>query len=195
VLGVAEPDLHPADGSVAELLLAGDRGIMDAEERGFSAGWSAPMAAHADEVPALANRLADAVYERLTKGATRVTIVHATPSSGGLIDVVSRTLVPLDFNRFPISHRLIPPLITQDPRALIAQLADEYMFAELCEAVMLSFAAENDARMRAMIAARDNVDEKLEELAADFRHLRQEEITNEIIELAAGAAAESDGSQ
>jgi F-type H+-transporting ATPase subunit gamma len=52
---------------------------------------------------------------------------------------------------------------------------------------MLSFAAENEARMRAMIAARSNVSRKLDELVASFRRLRQEEITGEIIELSGGS--------
>jgi len=54
---------------------------------------------------------------------------------------------------------------------------------------MLSFAAENEARMRAMIAARTNVHDKLEALTGDYRRLRQEEITSEIVELSAGSIA------
>ena len=54
---------------------------------------------------------------------------------------------------------------------------------------MLSFAAENEARMRAMIAARGNVARKLDELVGSFRRLRQDEITDEIIELSAGSIA------
>jgi len=53
--------------------------------------------------------------------------------------------------------------------------------------VMLSFAAENEARMRAMIAARSNVASKLDELIGSSRRLRQEEITGEIIELSSGS--------
>ena len=49
---------------------------------------------------------------------------------------------------------------------------------------MLSFAAENEARMRAMIAAHDNVSETLSDLIGQSRRLRQEEITDEITELA-----------
>ena len=59
----------------------------------------------------------------------------------------------------------------------------------LCEEVMLSFAAENEARMEAMIAARRNVVRKLDELVASFRRLRQEEITGEIIELLVGSVS------
>ena len=67
------------------------------------------MPAHVDDCAALANRLADAVYERLTAGATRVTIVHATPTASMTTDIVVRTLVPLDLRRFPVSRRPIPP--------------------------------------------------------------------------------------
>lgn len=64
-----------------------------------------------------------------------------------------------------------------------------YVYVELCEAAMLSFAAENEARVRAMIAARSNVKNKLEALMQDYCHVRQDEITVEILELAAGAAS------
>jgi F-type H+-transporting ATPase subunit gamma len=178
----------------SELLIAGDRGLMVAAERGLPVAWSSAMPTHVDDCAALANRLADAVYERLTRGATRVTIVHAIPTASMATDVVVRTLVPLDLGRFPVSRRPIPPLITQDPGRLIMQLADEYMFAELSEAVTLSFAAENIARMNAMIAARDNVEQKLGELNGLLRRLRQEGVTNEIVELASGAATAADGS-
>ena len=69
------------------------------------------------------------------------------------------------------------------PQILLAELAEEYVFAELCEALTLSLAAENEARMRAMTAAKSNVAKMLDELVARSRQLRQEEITNEIIEL------------
>ena len=54
---------------------------------------------------------------------------------------------------------------------------------------MLSFAAENEARMRAMIAARSNVHTTLNQLIGSFRRLRQEEITADIVELSAGSLA------
>jgi F-type H+-transporting ATPase subunit gamma len=68
---------------------------------------------------------------------------------------------------------------------LLAELAEEYVFAELTEAVTLSLAAENEARTQAMTAAKTNVAKMLDELIARLRQLRQEEITNEIIELGA----------
>jgi len=174
----------------AELLVVGNRGKMVAAERGLVVGWSAPMVAHADEVPRLANHISDAIYSRLEKNQTRrVTVIHAVPAPSASIAIVERTLLPFDFARFKATPLAIPPLITLPPEQLLADLAEEYVYAELCEELMLSFAAENEARMRAMIAARANVARKLDELVGSFRRLRQDEITDEIIELSVGSIA------
>jgi F-type H+-transporting ATPase subunit gamma len=176
----------------SELLVVGDRGAMVAAERGLVFGWSAPMVSHADEVPLLASRITDALYSRLANGqVTRVTVIHAVPAPSASIEIVERTLLPFDFTRFKVAPGAIAPLTTLPAEQLLAELAEEYVYAELCEEVMLSFAAENEARMRAMIAARSNVSRKLDELVGSFRRLRQEEITGEIIELCGGTIAAS----
>ncbi|HYA79948.1 MAG TPA: F0F1 ATP synthase subunit gamma, partial [Methylocystis sp.] len=131
-----------------------------------------------------ADRIAGALYQRLGENrAARATLIHGAPGSSGT-SIVERSLIPLDLTRFPASSsRGAPPLITLPPEMLVESLAQEYVFAELCEVVVLSFAAENEARMQAMIAARNNVRKTLEELEARHRQKRQEEITEEIIEL------------
>ncbi len=178
-----------ASATSTELFVIGDHGLMVAEERGLDVGWSAPMAVHADETTGLASRLADALYDRVRKGTVSATIVHAAPGQSGEQPIVARPLVPFDFSRFPVARKAAPPLLTLSPQLLLAQLAEEYVFAELCEAAMLSFAAENEARMRAMISAHDNVSRRLDELKAIARRTRQDEITSELVELAAGVEA------
>ncbi len=173
----------------AELFVIGDHGLMVAEERNLAIGLSMPMAVHTEETTVLANRLADALYERLRKGIASATIVHAAPQSSGEQPIVEKRLVPFDFSRFPAAASAARPLLTLPPQELVAQLAEEYVFAELCEAAILSFAAENEARMRAMIAAHDNVSKRLDELKATARRTRQDEITSEVVELAAGVEA------
>jgi len=166
-----------------ELFVLRARGLMAAADQGLAVGWSAPMIAHVDEVGALADRVTEQLYARLGSGrAARVNVVHAAPSLGE-VHVVDRLLAPFDFARFPRDRNPSPPIITMPPQILLVQLAQEYVFAELCEALTLSLAAENEARMRAMTAARSNVAKMLDELIARSRQLRQEEITNEIIEL------------
>jgi F-type H+-transporting ATPase subunit gamma len=189
-----------APASSTEYLMLGDRGIVAATERGLNIGWSAPMITHADEVPALADRLTGVLFQRLVAGrTTRVSVIHATPNPTAAVQTVEQTLLPFDYGRFsatssamsPATAHRNPPLINLAPQRLLSQLAEEYIFAQLCEAIMLSFAAENEARMRTMIAARTNVHDKLEALTGDFRRLRQEEITSEIVELSAGSVAAS----
>jgi F-type H+-transporting ATPase subunit gamma len=172
------------------LLLAGNHGLSIAEERGLPVAWSVPMAVHGEETVDLANRLADALFERLNEGVTAATIVHSSPDkSGSTQRLLARPLMPFDFSRFPVSQSAQSPLLTLPPRELLAQLAEEYVFAEICEALTLAFAAENQARMRAMIAAHDNVSKRLGELKASARRTRQDEITSEVVELAAGVEA------
>ena len=191
VIDVAASSTGP---SPTEYFMVGDRGSVAAAERGLNIGWSAPMVTHADEVPALADRLANALYEHLDAGGSaRVKIVHAVPNSSATIEVSQQMLLPFDFDRFSITPGGDAPLVTLAPHRLLEGLAQEYVFAQLCEAIMLSFAAENEARMRAMIAARTNVHNTLERLAGNFRQLRQEEITSEIVELSAGSLAAAEG--
>lgn len=169
-----------------ELLLAGDRGLLSAIEYEITPDWSAPMIASTAQAASLSNRITDALFERIGRGdVQRVFLVHAIPDHAVVSNIVERQLVPFDFSRFAGLATDEPPLLNLSPRRLLSSLVEEYVFAELCEAVVLSYAAENEARMRAMMSAQRNVDETLETLTAAARLQRQEEITNEIGELSA----------
>ncbi|MGE4407267.1 F0F1 ATP synthase subunit gamma [Pseudomonas sp.] len=181
LLAVAAERLQALPG---DLLVVGARGQISAAEHGLRAVWSAPMPIHPDEVQALAGRIAEAIYARLDPQVpTRVSLVHGVPGQPDGRDVLARSLLPFDYSRFPIARSGRPPLVNLEQGQLVAQLAEEYVYAELCEALMLSFAAENEARMHAMIAAQENIGRRREELQEQFRRIRQDEITDEIIEL------------
>ena len=190
VLDAAAGDI---DGAVT--LVVGSRGAVLANERGIKPAWSVPMATHVEAIPAFANRLADALYGHVATGAiARVDILFSCAVSGGGIQIDRHSLLPVDFKRFVRPAGKLPPLTTLTPELLLERLAAEYVYAQICEAAMHAFEAENEARMMAMTLARTNIDSKLAGLAQRERQLRQEEITTEIIELAAGAAA-SQGSR
>jgi F-type H+-transporting ATPase subunit gamma len=178
--------LDAADAMPARVrFLVGDRGLTVQRMRGAEPDWSAPMIAHPDQVPVLAGRIADALYARLGDAAVaRVALVYAAPLAASF-SVMRRWLLPFDYARFPAAARRFPPRIDLPPRELAARLALEYVFAELCEALLLSFAAENQARVQAMIAAHANVQHKRDALEAEFRRVRQEGITAEVVELSA----------
>ena len=187
VLAAVKKILAASPAGRTALYLVGERGAALAEERGLRLAWTTAMAAHVDETPALADRIAHVLFERLgANRAGRVTLIHGAPDVGTGFTIVERPLIPLDLSRFPPSRRC-PPLVNLPQRALVESLAQEYVFAELCAAATLSFAAENEARMQAMIAARSNVQKSLQELEARHRRQRQAEITEEIIELVRSA--------
>lgn len=77
-------------------------------------------------------------------------------------------------------------MTTLEPRELLERLTAEYVYARLCDAAMHAYEAENQARMMTMTAARHNITSRLGALTQREQQLRQEEITNEIVELAAG---------
>ena len=184
VLDVALPLADPGRG---HLFVVGDRGLMVAGNRGRAPDWSVPMAAHTDEVSALADRIADAIDAALaSRGPGRVLLVHGSPGEGEAQVIEQRWLLPFDFGRFPA--RLAngqAPLMNLPPATLLEQLAVEYVHADLCEALMLSYAAENQARMQAMIAAHGNLERTEASLTREFQRVRQEDITDEILELSA----------
>ena len=189
VLDAVEKD---ENGPTPRLLLVGDRGLVRARERGLEIDWSSSMISHVDQAGALADRIAEEIYARLAGAETsEVSILHAAADPSEGITIIRKTLAPFDYQRFPTARRRQPPLIQMPPRELLARLTQEYVFAELCEAAILSFAAENEARRRAMTSAQENVERKLETLVGESRRLRQEEITNEIIELFASHVGEA----
>ncbi len=178
------------------LMVVGTRGIMLARERGMMPVWTSPMATSAAAVPHLATRLADALYSRISNdGLALVDMVYWQTGALGGMEIEHRSLLPLDLVQFrrPIEHRV--PLTNLSPSLLLERLASEYVFAQLCQAAMLAFEAENEARMLAMGAAHTNIEAKLDTLRRRERLCRQEEITAEILELATGAEALTQGRQ
>ena len=166
-----------------QYLLIGQRCISEFAERGIRPLWSANMVAHAAEVPALASRIVDALFVPLERGEIQtVSIVYADPASPEMALTIRR-LMPFDFGRIVASRRPSPPITLIPASRLLEQLVEEYVFTEVCEALMLGFAAENDARMNAMTRARSNVKDIAQDLQRKFHQVRQEETTTEIIEL------------
>jgi F-type H+-transporting ATPase subunit gamma len=178
-----------ADIDSAEILIVGTRGSAIASERGITAQWSTAMTTRVEGIPNFANRLAEVLYRYLAQDAFTTVDVLFSRSISGAIHVDRHSLLPIDFTRFARPPERQPPLITLRPDLLLERLVAEYIYAQLCQAAMHAFVAENEARMIAMLAAKNNTDAKLDTLARREQQLRQEEITTEIVELAAGAEA------
>ena len=178
-----------ADLEGATILLVGTRGAAVAAERGIRPGCSTAMISRVESIPSFANELAEVLYGYVAQGLVTRADIFFSRSVAGNIRVDRHSLLPIDFGRFARLVQRQAPLVTLAPQLLLERLAAEYVYAQLCEAAMHAFVAENEARMIAMVAAKNNTEKTLVGLVQRERQLRQEEITTEIVELAAGAEA------
>jgi F-type H+-transporting ATPase subunit gamma len=76
-----------------------------------------------------------------------------------------------------------------DPEAILARLVPDYVEISLYRALLESSASELGARMTAMRNASENAAEVIEDLTLEMNRARQAEITQEIMEVVAGAEA------
>lgn len=174
----------------ALLFILGSRGVLAAEEQRREVAWDWPMASHIGAVTTTAHRVAEELYARfIARELDEVGIVFTRLDPGSRPAIEIRRLLPLDLARFHAASVRTPPMTYLRPEVLIEQLIGEYFFAELAHAAMESFASENTARLETMSAARTNIDETLDRLAAEQRRLRQEEITAELLDMVTGSLA------
>ena len=80
------------------------------------------------------------------------------------------------------------PLQAPDPAQApsITRLVEDYVLAEIREALMPGFAAENDARLTAMSRERSNVGQLREDLRRDFAQVRVQQTATQNIALSDG---------
>jgi F-type H+-transporting ATPase subunit gamma len=194
VFNAMSADLAGNPGDI-ELFLIGSRGAMLAAERNIAVAWKSAMPSHSPGVPALADRIAEALYARITAGTIdRLDMIFTSWQPGHGIAIERHRLFPYDWSEFTRSAAdRNPPLVNLTPAALLSELAAAYLHARLCNAALHAFAAENEARMEVMASAHSQIDRQLAELQATQRQVRQEEITAEIIELASGEIASQTG--
>ncbi len=189
LLSAAEQDLGPGDA----LFVLGTRGGLLAEGRGRKVLWASPMATRLTSVPETVRRLTAELYRLIARGeVARARVVFARCERAAAPAIEKRVLFPLTLAQPPGPRRVLPPLHTLAPEALLEKLIAEYVFALLTEAATESLASENVARFGAMESALDNVSKKLGRLQQQVREARQEEITTELLDLVAGAEAVPD---
>ena len=74
-----------------------------------------------------------------------------------------------------------------DPEIILQRLIPDYVEISVFRALLESTASEHGARMTAMQSASDNAAEVIEDLTLEMNRARQAEITQEIMEVVAGA--------
>jgi F-type H+-transporting ATPase subunit gamma len=85
------------------------------------------------------------------------------------------------------AHRRALWIYEPDPEDILARLVPDYVEISIYRALLESTASEHGARMTAMRSASDNASELIEQYTLEMNRQRQAEITQEIMEVVAGA--------
>ncbi|MBQ6551443.1 MAG: ATP synthase F1 subunit gamma [Lachnospiraceae bacterium] len=112
--------------------------------------------------------------------------------SGRPSTVQRQCLLPLEMSAFyahegaplPYGKRYLP-----DPDTVLNEIVPPYLTGFLYSALVESYSSEQNARMTAMQTAGTNAEDMLKRLRTEYNNVRQAAITNEIIEISAGARA------
>lgn len=103
---------------------------------------------------------------------------------------VSRAKSDVEANASAQPVSLVDYIYEQPPAEMFSQLLPRLIETQIFRALLESVASEQGARMTAMDSASKNASELIDSLTLNMNRVRQAAITNEIIEVVSGAAAQ-----
>ncbi len=128
--------------------------------------------------------------------SARILLFHHKPKGGTSFQPRVQQLVPLSSDWLHhLAHERWPthvlPTHSSDTEALFGALVRQYIFVSLYRALAESLASENASRLTAMHAAEKHIDDRLEYLRGKFRTERQQQVTEEVLEVVSAYEASS----
>src|SRR5690606_33772202 len=133
----------------------------------------------------------DLVYNRYVSPLTQYVRRHTLlPLSQAEVfgEGVAEDEAPAD-EELAEAHKRSDLIYEPDAEELLPQLIEEYVDLSVFRALRESAASEHGARMTAMRNASENADAMIDRLTLEMNRVRQAEITQEILEVVAGAEA------
>lgn len=131
---------------------------------------------------------------RHAQGVERIHLAHAMQTPDTPARPVTTALLPVSPGYLrqqatrPWPSRRLP--VHLGPREeMLARLIREHVFVRLYRALAEAQTSEHASRLAAMQSAERGIRDRLSEMDATFRQLRQKEITTEMLDVVAGAAA------
>ena len=152
------------------------------------------------------------ICAQFTQIGDKPTLLQTLPISRIIIDDYTSgvfDVVYLAYARFintmvqkPLMQQLLPIEPAKIPRSqnvdyiyepgaakVLGELLPRFVEMQVYHAILEAIASEQSARMVAMRSATDNAEELIQSLTLMYNKARQESITNEILDIAGGAAA------
>lgn len=151
--------------------------------------------ASADGVGRLAGDIVTRI-EQLGRGQSlaelAVTLVFTERAEHGYQETATRALLPLDKSLLQPTQRWQSrslPDYTMNADALLSSLIRNHVFASVFRASAEAMVTENATRLALMQQAEQSVDEQLESVQQELSSVRQDEITNELMDIVIGHLA------
>jgi len=135
-----------------------------------------------------AAELADDLMDLFTNGhLDKVIISYTHFRSAGSQKIVDEVLLPVYVPQSDADTLSVDYILEPSATELINSLLPKVIKTRIYCAILDSFASEQAARVIAMQAATENADNLIGELTLQYNKLRQQAITNEILDLAGGS--------
>ena len=151
-----------------------------------------PSTSSPDGVDAVIHRIAKVVLQLHERDAfAQLHLLYARYLSPGRIEPRFERVLPLDLSQWREAKQThtAPPRLALRRLRLLRELVDEYTFVSLYRAFTESIAGENGMRLQSMEAAKSNIEDTLAELQLHARIQRQNDITEELLDVVSGAEA------
>ena len=144
-----------------------------------------------------ARQIAETILSDYEKGLLHeVHAIYTVAGDGSETIPTTRKLLPLDIaeqRESEIRQQIVFPesdfAMLPTPEALLANIVPDYLVGFIYGCLVEAYCAAQSARMTAMDNANRNADEMIRQLAMQYNRERQALITQEISEVAGGAAA------
>ena len=158
--------------------------------------WSSAFSTGALPSFSMASNLCRQLLDTYESGRIdEVLVVYNESTRSGTVETRQTKLIPPDpavllhfeDNQAYSSTSWPPPIIETDPRKLLKRLLGDSLTIRLYEYLLISTAAENATRFFLMEEATQNVERLIDELEVLVQLDRQQKITQEMGELAAGS--------
>ncbi len=131
----------------------------------------------------VAREIAEIMLELYDNGEVDAIYLVYTDFSGGMSEkIAAERILPITSEASEKESEFFP-----SEQAVLDGVVSPYLEGMIYGALVDSYCSEQNARMTAMDSANRNAQKLLDELSARYDHVRQNAITQEIIEVSAGA--------
>ncbi|WP_313380563.1 ATP synthase F1 subunit gamma [Proteiniphilum saccharofermentans] len=135
-----------------------------------------------------AQQIAGKLIEMYQKGEIdHVELIYHHFLTKGSQVIINEPFLPIE-PKIPDGEKSAPNYIVEpDRRTILTQLIPKILKVKFYTAHLDSVTSEHAARMTAMRTATDNADDLNEELTLEYNKLRQQSITNELLDIVGGS--------